>query len=93
MKTKRCYCFDLDDTLIKTSAKIRVYRNGVYVKSLTPKEYNFYEQHPDDKLDFKDFLDGEMILNAKKHTIWPVIKNVSNAIKENKVNTTNVITS
>lgn len=86
MKTKRCYCFDLDDTLIKTSAKIRVYRNGVYVKSLTPKEYNFYEQHPDDKLDFKDFLDGEMILNAKKHTIWPVIKNVSNAIKENKSN-------
>lgn len=81
---RRCYCFDLDDTLIKTPAKIRVYKNGSFVKSLTPKEYNFYKHQPGDKLDFKDFLDGEMILNAKKYTVWPVIQNISNAVKQKR---------
>jgi FMN phosphatase YigB (HAD superfamily) len=81
---KKAYIFDLDDTLIKTPAKIHVYRNGTFIKSLTPKEYNFYKHQPSDKLDFKDFLDGEMILKAKKYTVWPVIRNVSNAIKEER---------
>jgi FMN phosphatase YigB (HAD superfamily) len=81
---RRCYCFDLDDTLIKTPAKIHVYRNGVFIKTLTPKQYNFYKKHPNDKLDFSEFIDGEMILKAKKYKIWPVIKNVSNAIKEER---------
>jgi FMN phosphatase YigB (HAD superfamily) len=81
---KRCYCFDLDDTLIKTPAKIYVYRNGSFVKSLTPKEYNFYKHQPGDKLDFKDFLDGEMILKAEKYTVWSVIKNISVAIKQER---------
>jgi len=81
---RRAYCFDLDDTLIKTPAKIHIYRNGTFVKSLTPKQYNFYKHQPGDKLDFKDFLDGEMILNAKKYIIWPVIRNVNNAIKNDR---------
>ena len=80
----RAYIFDLDDTLIKTPAKIRVFRNGAFLKSLTPKEYNFYKYQAGDKLDFKDFIDGEMILNAKKYKIWPVLRNVSNAIKQGK---------
>jgi len=81
---KRVYVFDFDDTLVKTSAKIRIYRKGVFVKSLTPKEYNFYVPESGDKLDFDEFQDGEMILNAKKYIVWPVIKNISNAIKEDR---------
>jgi len=84
MVFSRAYVFDLDDTLIKTPAKIHIYRNGTYIKSLTPKEYNFYKHKEGDKLNFKDFLDGEMILNAKKYKVWPVIRNVSNAIKEER---------
>jgi ankyrin repeat protein len=81
---RKAYCFDLDDTLIKTPAKIHVYRNGVFIKSLTPKDYNFYKHIPEDKLDFTDFMDGEMILNAEKYIVWPVIVSVSNAIKEER---------
>jgi FMN phosphatase YigB (HAD superfamily) len=81
---RRCYVFDFDETLVKTSAKIRIYRNNVFVKSLTPKEYNFYVPNSKDKIDFDEFQDGEMILNAKKYIVWPVIKNVSNAIKEDR---------
>jgi len=81
---RRAYAFDLDDTLIKTPAKIHIYRNGVFIKSLTPKQYNFYKHQPNDRLDFKDFINGEMILKAKKYKVWPVIRNVSNAIKEER---------
>lgn len=80
----RAYCFDLDDTLIKTPAKIHIYRNGVFIQSLTPKQYNFYKKHKNDKLDFSEFIDGEMILNAKKYKMWPVLKNVSDAIRQKR---------
>jgi FMN phosphatase YigB (HAD superfamily) len=81
---RKCYTFDFDECLVKTEAKIHVYRNGVHIKSLNSKEYNFYIKQPNDKLDFSEFNDGELILNAKKHTVWSVLKNVSNAIKQQR---------
>ena len=88
VKTKpafnRAYCFDFDETLATTEARIHVYRKGVFIKSLTSKEYNFYKKNPGDELDFSEFDDGELILKAKKYKIWPVIKNVSNAIKQDR---------
>lgn len=80
----KAYVFDFDDTIVKTDAKIDVYRNGAFIKSLTPKEYNLYEPNPNYTLDFSDFNDGELILNAKKFKMWPVIKNVSDAIKADR---------
>jgi len=81
---RKAYVFDFDDTLVKTSAKVDLYRNGAYIKSLTPKEYNFYEPDSNYTLDFSDFNNGELILNAKKYKMWPILKNVSNAIKRNQ---------
>lgn len=78
---KRAYLFDLDDTLIKSDAKSYVYRNGVYIKSLTPSEYNVYHKHLNDEIDFSEFENGQLILNAKKYKGWTVLKNVSNKIK------------
>jgi FMN phosphatase YigB (HAD superfamily) len=85
---QKAYCFDFDETLVKTEAKIHVYRNGAFYRSLTSKEFNFYKHGPHDKFDFKDFKNDEMILNAKRYKMWPVMKNISDAIKTGKSNST-----
>lgn len=81
---KRAYVFDFDETLVKTDAKIHVYRNGAHYRSMDSKEYNDYKRKLGDKLDFSDFKDGELILNAKKYKMWPAIENISAAIKTNR---------
>ena len=73
----KAYCFDFDETLVTTDAKIHVYRNGAHFAEMNSKEYNFYKHHPKDKLDFSDFEDPELILSAKKYKMWPVIENVN----------------
>jgi FMN phosphatase YigB (HAD superfamily) len=81
---KKSYVFDFDETLVKTSAHIHIYRNGAFFKSITPKQYNFYIKQRGDKLDFSEFVDGDLILNAQKYNAWPILKKVSDAIKEEK---------
>jgi len=81
---KKCYVFDFDECLVKTTARIHVYRYGAPFKSLTSKEYNYYHKHPKDTLNFSEFNDGERILNAKKYKVWPILKNISDAIKQER---------
>lgn len=78
------YCFDLDETLIKTKARIHIYRNGAHFKSVTSKEYNFYVKSPKDVLDFSEFSRGDLILSAKKYIVWPVLQRVNKAIIEDR---------
>jgi len=81
---KRAYIFDLDDTLIQTEARIHIYQNSTHIKSLTPKEFNFYKKLSQDEMDFSDFNDPEMILNSEKYKMWPVLKKVNATIKKNR---------
>jgi uncharacterized HAD superfamily protein len=81
---KKAYCFDFDETLVTTKARIYVYRNGSYVKAMTSKEFNNYKRQPGDKLDFRDFENGEMILNAKPYKMWSVIQKISRTIRAEK---------
>lgn len=54
--------FDLDDTLVITSAKIRVCNIVTGdCHELTPEEFNEYERHPDHQLDFDDFKSIEVM--------------------------------
>jgi len=54
--------FDLDDTIVITDAKIKVCNiiTGD-CHELTPEEFNEYEKHPDDQLDFDDFKSIEIM--------------------------------
>ena len=81
---KTAYVFDFDNCLVVTDAEIKIYRNGAFYKSLNSKEYNDYEYNPKDKLDFSEFNDGELILNAKPYKVWHVIKNISDEIKKGR---------
>jgi len=64
---KKTICiFDLDDTLVKTDAKIKVYQKetGDLLHSLTPEQYNGFENHQGHTLDFEDFNDLQILLSG-----------------------------
>ena len=47
--------FDLDDTLVKTSSKIKVIHSDGKESMLTPGEYAVYKEKPGDKFNFGEF--------------------------------------
>ena len=82
---KVLYVFDLDDTLIRSEAKIQVYRNGAFYKSLTPQLFNTFIKGKTDVFDFTDFKDGELVLKADKYKMWPFLKKLNKLIKSKKI--------
>jgi len=58
--------FDVDDTLVVTAAKIKVYdphNNTEY--GLSPSEFNDYEKKAHHHLDFSEFDDPKLLLNGR----------------------------
>ena len=83
---KYAVVFDFDDVLIKSDARIQVYRNKAFYKSLTPQLFNTFIKDKTDVFDFTDFKDGELILKAKKYKMWPFLKKLNKLIKSKKIN-------
>lgn len=62
MKDKHITIFDLDDTLIVTSSKIRVFNPATgFSVELTPREFNEFKYRDGDEMDFSDFRDLEIL--------------------------------
>jgi hypothetical protein len=61
------YIFDLDDTLVKTDARIKVFcsKSKKLLHSLTPSDYNYYIRKADHVLNFEDFDDLNILLSGK----------------------------
>lgn len=58
--------FDLDDTLVITDAKIKVYDKDTGDSySMTPEEFNDYERQPSHEVDFDDFKSLEIMKAGK----------------------------
>jgi hypothetical protein len=58
--------FDIDDTLVVTAAKIRVYDpTSGEEHAMTPSEYNEYEHMPHHELDFTDFDDMQILKDGQ----------------------------
>jgi hypothetical protein len=57
IKGNRLIIFDLDDTLVKTDAKIKILnrRTKKIISELTPEQFNQFEQEPHHILNFEDF--------------------------------------
>jgi len=90
MRAKRvpikAHIFDFDNTLVKTDAKVHVYKDGKRIKSMTPEEYNTYEKASDEILDMEDFKDPRLILKAKKYKMWPALQNIYSAKEQGRSN-------
>lgn len=58
--------FDLDDTLVISSAKIKVYNKTTGESyTLTPEEFNSYEKNAGEDLDFDEFKSLEIMKAGK----------------------------
>jgi hypothetical protein len=66
--------FDIDDTIIQTSAQIWVKKNGKYIKKLTNAEYNDYKLSPGEEFDYKEFDDLELLNNEPLKKYWYTLK-------------------
>ena len=89
-RMKSITIFDVDDTLVVTRSKIKVHNPKTgFFKELTPQEFNTFKKRPNDKIDFSDFRDIE-ILKAGKIIEW-VFSILRRAIK--KGNHVGVITA
>ena len=65
-KGKDITVFDVDDTLVVTKSKIKVFNPKTgYEIELTPQEFNTFKTKPHDKFDFSDFRDLEILKGGK----------------------------
>lgn len=57
--------FDIDDTLIKSDAKVYVRKDGKVVRELNSDEYNFYKLQPGESYSYEEFGDIKKMLSAE----------------------------
>ena len=76
--------FDIDETLFKTNALVRIIKDGKVVRSLDNQEYNSYKLKPDESYDYGEFKNAQ-IFNDTSIPIWAMIKK-ARAIINNAVN-------
>jgi hypothetical protein len=65
--------FDIDDTLLHTTAKIRVIKDGRPVRELTNQQFNQYQLGPGEQFDFGEFSSAEKF-NQESQPIEPMIR-------------------
>jgi len=64
--------FDIDDTLLHTTAKINVVQDGRVVRQLSNQEFNNYELQPGEEFDFGEFRNAKKF-NQESKPIEPMI--------------------
>jgi hypothetical protein len=76
--------FDIDETLFRTKALVRIMKDGKVVRSLDNQEYNTYKLEPGEKYDYGEFKNAQ-IFQDTSIPIWSMIKKAK-AIITNAVN-------
>ena len=64
--------FDIDDTLFRTTAQIKVVKNDKVIRSLNNQEFNTYQLKPGESFDFGEFRNAEKF-NRESIPIEPMI--------------------
>jgi FMN phosphatase YigB (HAD superfamily) len=73
---KSLVIFDIDDTLLHTTAKIKVVKDGQVTRELTNQEFNSYELEPGEQFDFGEFRSAEKF-NQESRPIQPMINKLN----------------
>lgn len=73
-KSEKLLIFDVDDTLIHTSAKIWVMKGNEHIKTLTNAEYNDYKKKPDEWFDYREFNDPKILSRETFTRYWSTLK-------------------
>lgn len=73
-KSDRILLFDVDDTLIHTTAQIGVIKHGKPIKKITNNEFNEYKLKPGESFDFSEFDDPHILNNETFTPYWKTLK-------------------
>ena len=66
--------FDLDDTIIHTTAKISVFKNGNCIKKLSNSEFNDYSLRPGESFGFEEFSDFDILSKSEFTPYWNTLQ-------------------
>lgn len=72
-KSNKIILFDVDDTLIHTTAGIWIKKNNKYIKRISNQEYNDYKLKPGESFDFKEFDDQDILDNEQLTKYWDTL--------------------
>lgn len=70
----RIMLFDLDDTLIHTTAEILLFKNGKFVRKISNTEFNDYVLKLGESFDFTEFDDPKILASSKFTKYWNTLK-------------------
>lgn len=77
LDTNKLIIFDLDDTLVKTDAKVKILdrKTREVIKELTPDEFNSFVKKKSHVLDFEDFDCPQLLRQGQMiHEIFELLK-------------------
>ena len=70
----RILLFDIDETLLKSVAKVYVYKDGKLVRELTPEQYNFDKLAEGEEYDYSDFRNYDTLMKSIMLPYWNTLK-------------------
>lgn len=73
-KSNRILLFDIDDTLIHTTARIGVKYKGKVYKKISNSEYNDYVLKSGEEFDYSEFDDPNILKNEEFTKYWRTLK-------------------
>lgn len=73
-ESSKIILFDLDDTIIHTTAEIMVVKNGKCVKKLSNTEFNNYTLKSGESFDFGEFDDPSILAHESFTKYWNTLK-------------------
>ena len=66
--------FDVDDTLIHTTANIWIMKNGRHINTISNAEFNHYNLKPGEVFDFREFDDPKILSRESFTKYWDTLK-------------------
>ena len=66
--------FDLDDTIIHTTAEIYIAKNGKRIRKISNGEFNDYTLKRGESFDFGEFADPDILASSKFTKYWDTLK-------------------
>ena len=72
--------FDIDETLFRTTAQVKVVKNGKIIRSLDNQEFNTYQLQPGETFDFGEFQNAEKF-HQESIPIEPMIAKLNAIVK------------
>lgn len=66
--------FDLDDTIIHTTAEIRLFKDGKFIRNISNQEFNNYTLQRGEHFDFGEFDDPNILAREEFTSYWKTLK-------------------